>query len=192
MFTSNANVPQELTEAHKSNEYFILYYQFFKHAFGLRHSMVAEEKTFIRAYFDQLPDTKRKKQAFKDYIHRLQNQPEYRVAQIHIERDHIAEVDSKEHLVLQFMDVVLGAMSFRLNDKHKEKPEGQFRRGKKTIAKEKLYKHILMEIRKIRPNFNPGITTGKDGERSNFWNHPYRHWLFIGKNVEVDESYFKK
>lgn len=191
MFTSNALVPRELTEAHKSNEYFLLYYQFFKHAFGLKYSQESEDRTFIRAYFDQLPDTKRKRQDFKDFVHRLQHQAEYRQANIHIERDHIAEIDSKQHLLLQFMDVVLGAISFRLNDKHKEKPAGQRRRGKRTIAKEKLYKHILSEIRKIRPNFNIGMNTSVDGDITNRWHHPYRHWLFEGRNSVIDERFYK-
>ena len=38
-------------------------------------------------------------------------------------------------------------MAFRLNDKHKIKPPGQRTRGKRTIAKERLYKHISQRIR---------------------------------------------
>lgn len=192
MFTSNAQIPKELSDAHKSNEYFILYYQFFKHAFGLKYSAESKGETYIRANFDQLPDTIRRRDIFKDYIQRLQNQEEYRISRIRIEKDHIAEVDSKDHMLLQFMDIVLGSISFRLNDKHKEKPEGKRIRGKKTIAKEKLYKHINAEIRKTRPNFNIGVSTGIDGDYRNRWNHPYRHWLFIGKNSELDESLTKR
>ena len=74
--------------------------------------------------------------------------------------DQIAEVDSHEHSILQAVDVVLGSMQFRLNDFHRAKPPGQARRGKKTIAKEKLYKRISQRIRSIYPNFNIGISTG--------------------------------
>ncbi|MEC5395322.1 hypothetical protein [Bergeyella sp. RCAD1439] len=80
---------------------------------------------------------------------------------------------------MQCLDIVLGSMSFRLNDMHKEKLQGQSRRGKRTIAKEKLYKHINSLIREIRPNFNIGISTGIDGDALNRFSHPYRHWLFI-------------
>lgn len=79
-------------------------------------------------------------------------------------------------------------MQFRLNDKHKRKPKGKWRRGKRTIAKEKLYKLINKRIRKIYSNFNIGITTGIDGDRRNYWNHPYRHWLFIPSNYRQDDS----
>ena len=39
---------------------------------------------------------------------------------------------------MQCLDIVLGAMAFRLNDMHKEKRPDTNRRGKRTIAKEKL------------------------------------------------------
>ena len=193
MFTANANVPSELTNIHKRNEYFLLYYQFFKHGFGLTYSLSNNYNySYIRAYFDQLPDTKRKRLAFKDYIHRLGKLESFQNAKIKLEKDHIAEVDSRNHTLMQCMDIVLGSISFRLNDKHKEKPEGRYRRGKKTIAKEQLYKHILKEIRKIRPNFNIGNSTSIDGNFENRWLHPYRHWVFIGKETEFDHSQTKK
>ncbi len=66
----------------------------------------------------------------------------------------------------------LGAMAFRLNDKHLVKPPGQVRRGKRTIAKEKLYKHILGRIRQLYPNFNIGESTGMQGDRANRWRTP--------------------
>lgn len=37
MFTQNVHVPRGLTEAHVADAYYILYYQFLKHAFGLRY-----------------------------------------------------------------------------------------------------------------------------------------------------------
>ena len=79
-------------------------------------------------------------------------------------------------------------MAFRLNNKHRVKPEGQARRGKKTIAKEKLYKHILGRIREVYANFNIGESTGIQGDPANRWRHPYRHWKLIPKNHERDMS----
>lgn len=91
-----------------------------------------------------------------------------------------------DHDILQCLDVVLGSIQFRLNDKHKEIPLGAKRRGKRTIAKEKLYKHINGRIREIYPGFNIGISTGVKGDKSNRWKHPYRHWLFLPANKKVD------
>jgi hypothetical protein len=88
------------------------------------------------------------------------------------------------------MDIILGSMAFRLNDLHKEKPVGQKQRGKKTIAKEKLYKHILFHIREIYPNFNIGITTSKS-PREKIWILAYRHWKFTPKEFKTDESRYK-
>jgi hypothetical protein len=92
----------------------------------------------------------------------------------------MAEVDSKEHVILQALDVILGSIQFRLNDKHLEKPEGSRVRGKRTIAKERVYKHILAGIRQVsgRKAFNIGISTGMDVGWESRWLDPYRHWLF--------------
>lgn len=54
----------------------------------------------------------------------------------------IAEVDSKNHVILQCIDIALGSMNFKLNNMDKEKMPNSNRCGKRTIAKEKLYKKI--------------------------------------------------
>jgi hypothetical protein len=82
-------------------------------------------------------------------------------------------------------------MSFRLNNKHKAIPGGKRRRGKRTVAKEKLYKHILRQIETIRPHFNIGISTGQNGDPANRWHHPYRHWNFRASEVEYREELTK-
>ena len=79
-------------------------------------------------------------------------------------------------------------MQFRLNDKHLEKPPGANQRGKRTIAKEKLYKHINKRIREIYPNFNVGVNTSDRGEVTNRWKDPYRHWIFKPSGAEIDTS----
>ena len=55
------------------------------------------------------------------------------------------------------MDIILGAMNFKLNNMNKEKLPNSNKRGKRTIAKEKLYKKILENIKDIHPNFNVGF-----------------------------------
>jgi hypothetical protein len=112
------------------------------------------------------------------------------LAGIKIRKQDIAEVDSKKHLLLQVIDVVLGAICFKLNNKHKEIPEGKKRRGKRTRAKEKVYKHINKKIREIRKGFNVGISIGV-ARKEDHWLHPYRHWRFIPSEFEIDETFFK-
>lgn len=179
MFTQNCFTAHNLEPYHREHEYFILYYQFVKHAFGLRYSNATTDPVNVRIYFDRLPDTREKCELFKDYIHRLNLWPEFAKAHIQIRRDQIAEIDSRDHVLLQCLDVVLGAMQFRLNRKHELKPPGASRRAKKTIAKEKLYKHINHWIREIYPGFNIGATTSRHDDWTNLWKQPYRHWVFL-------------
>jgi hypothetical protein len=190
MFTQNAYVPTNLTQVQKDEEYFILYYQFIKHAFGLHYSNDSEDDVYLRLYFDYLPDTVKRRQVFKDFIKGLEKSRPFRLAKIKIRKQDIAEVDSKRHLVLQMLDVVLGSMSFRLNHKHKEIPEGKRRRGKRTVAKEKLYKHINRRIRGIKPGFNVGANTGTPNAEDR-WRHEYRHWVFLPSEYEIDVRLFK-
>jgi hypothetical protein len=68
-------------------------------------------------------------------------------------------------------------MWFRLNDMHLEKISPR-RRGKRTKAKARVYKHINSRIQAIYPRFNIGVSTARTTETS-AWDHPYRHWLFV-------------
>lgn len=191
MFTQQYYRPVGLTKTQRDNAYFLLYYQFIKHAFGLAFSNPGPGSVNLRINFDQLPDTREKCEQFKGYIAGLNHYGQFERAGIRLPREQIAEVDSKNHDLLQCMDVVLGAMQFKLNDKHKEKPEGQWRRGKRTVAKEKLYKHINRRIRQIYPRFNIGVSTATQGDKTNRWRHPYRHWLFMPSNWVTDKSAVK-
>ncbi|EMY8532998.1 TPA: DUF3800 domain-containing protein [Bacillus paranthracis] len=192
MFTHNKNLATNLTKEQRDKEYFLLYYQFFKHAFGFQYSNNTRNSISLYTYFDQLPDTKEKNREFIDYIYKLQYMEEFKKANLFFNsKDDIAEAKSHNHDILQCLDVILGAMEFRLNEKHKAKPEGQRTRGKRTIAKEKLYKFINQNIREIYPNFNIGESTGKSsiGDK---WLHPYRHWKFTPSVGKVDKHYVGK
>lgn len=192
MFTQNCRVPVNLTRQQHEDTFFKLYYQFFKHIFGLQYCNDSNDEVFLKPYFDTLPDKKEKCNLFKEYVLRLQDSEQFKSAKITIRREDIAEVKSHDHVILQCMDVILGSMFFRLNNFHLEKPEGNWKRGKRTIAKEKLYKHILRHIRELYPEFNIGVTTGVAGNNANRWLHPYRHWLFEPKEYEFDYSKAKK
>ena len=180
MFTQNYFSAHRLTTDQRENGFFLLYYQFIKHAFGLRYAGIPGVRTGIRIYFDKLPDTSEKCAAFKGFVTGLNANSGFRRASVHIRPDQLAEVDSKEHVILQALDVILGSIPFRLNDKHKEKPEGSRTRGKRTIAKERVYKRVLEEVRSAYGGkaFNIGISTGANPGLESRWSDPYRHWLF--------------
>lgn len=190
MFRQNSNSPPRYSPEQNENKYFLLYYQFIKNAFGLVHTREADD-ILVRLYLDKIPDSKEKVERFKNYLVNL-NDSHFRNSAVRLDKRQIAEIDSKEHVLAQSVDIVLGSMSFRLNDKHKVKPEGSFRRGKRTIAKEKVYKTVQKEISEVYKNFNIGVSTGVAGDPSNTWVHEYRHWSFVPNGSSHDRSKVKK
>jgi hypothetical protein len=181
MFTDNKIVKPDLREEQLENEYLLLYYQFLKHAFGLRFLNPKDENN-LEIFLDKIPDTKENCKRFKKYLLGLQSLPDFLDANIKILEQQISEVDSKSHVIMQYLDVVLGSMAAKLNKTFLEKSVKTGKRGNRSIAKEKVYKHINKRIRLIYPNFNVGITTGKQSNFENLYHMPYRHWVFIGKN----------
>ena len=190
-FRHNQFVPIGLSMDQKREEYQRLYYQFIKHAFGWEYANNGEKDENVSILLDDMPLSGQKNKDFKDVLFGLNKDKSFKTAHLHLKDEDIAEVDSKKHLPLQVMDLILGAMCFRLNDKQKEKAEGKRVRGKRTIAKEKLYKHINMRIREIMPGFNVGIST-RIRAKEDVWNHPYRHWSFIPKEHERHGELTKK
>lgn len=184
MFRDNNDQPSDIRVTYNSEEkYFKLYYQFIKQAFGFKDIPEDEGDVYVRVYFDKLPDNREKCDKFKEFVRNIPNIGDFSSmrGRFHIRKEDVAEVISHEHVLLQCTDIVLGAMYFRLNDLHKVKPEGSRVRGKRTIAKEKLYNHINLRIREILPYFNIGISTGQRGFDHPDWELPYSHWKFVPK-----------
>lgn len=193
MFTQNTIKAKGLSQRHIDEKYFILYYEFLKHGFGLQDSPRVAGGVDLRIYPDQLPDTAERVQKFRSYLVSLASSTEFRRLSIRVRPENIVDVQSHDHDVLQCLDIVLGAIQFRLNDKHKEKPTGQHRRSKRTVAKERVYNHINARIRAILPHFNIGVSTGDRGVDGCRWHHPYSHWRFVPKqHIVVAGSKRKK
>ena len=174
MFRSMEN--QYVSES-KEDKYFKLYYQFLKHSFGFTHTQGMKPFN-VRIYLDQMPATRERCERFKTFLCNMPQTSDLKDCAIRISREQIAEVRSHDHVLLQCVDIIMGAMQFRLNNHHIEIPEGKHRRGKRTIAKEKLYKTISEEIRSIHPYFNIGVSTGSRNFQNPHWESPYEHWLF--------------
>jgi len=88
---------------------------------------------------------------------------------------------------------LLGSMAFMLNKHNLEIPQGSTQRGKRTIAKEKLFYHILNHIRSLKgyDSFEIWCDTPADSP-FDYWKHPYRHWQFLpsefGQMVHFNKS----
>lgn len=190
MFAQNAFVSDGLTKEHTDNEYNILYYFFLKNAFGLKYSnnMPFKHKVNFSLYLDDLPCSENQKNNLKNSLYRYNHE----LKQNNIEITEIVEIDSKKHVIQQCMDIILGSMNFKLNGFNELKDDETGKRSKRTIAKDKLYKVINSNIREIRKGFNVGVSTGIDGDTTNYWKHLYRHWNFISAYSHFDKSLTKK
>ncbi len=182
MFTKNDKTNTSLLNKYqKDHSYHLLYYQFIKRSFGLQY-LKNNKFNYLEFFLDILPERKDKNDKFKQFILGIANLDEFKSANLIINKDAISEVDSKKHLPLQCLDIILGAIAFQLNKMNAIKSAETGKRGRRTIAKEKVYNIINKNIRDIYPNFNIGITTGKKENLENIWYHPYRHWLFMSDN----------
>ena len=184
MFRNNRDIPSDPKVAQdKDTKYYKLYYQFLKHAFGLMDIPPEAGNVFLRVYLDQLPKSEVENEPFKEYVRKMPDIQDARKVKgrLHIREGSVTEVCSHDHVLLQCADIVLGSMYFRLNNLHKTIPPGKKKRGKRTIAKEKLYKHIHRRIEEILPGFNIGVSTGDRGYDKSAWSIPYSHWKFKPK-----------
>ncbi len=190
MFAQNAYVSDGLTKEHTDNEYNILYYFFLKSAFGLKYSNNSpfRHKINFSMYLDDLPCSEKQKNNLKNSLFRYNHE----LKQNNIEITEIVEIDSKKHVIQQCMDIILGSMNFKLNGFNELKIPETGKKSNRTIAKDKLYKVINKNIRDIRKGFNVGISTGIDGDPTNYWKHLYRHWNFISAYSHFDKSLTKK
>ncbi|MCX8474259.1 MAG: DUF3800 domain-containing protein [Sphingomonas sp.] len=191
MFTQNRNQPI-LDEYQIGNDYFLLYYQFIKHAFGLQHSVPHGFTASATLLLDDVPANAEKFHQFKEYMSSLSTFPKWSRAGFSISYEDITDVDSKKHNVLQALDVILGGIQSRLNEKHTKPIPPAKRRSKRARAKERVYKAIKDRIFTLYPNFNVGVSTAAtEGPQMRF-EHPYRHWLFVPFNAKVDPERTKK
>lgn len=180
MFQRNDQMPSHLGKEQVENRYYLLYYQFIKHAFGIVHHPQANAPVYLRLYFDEIPFPLYQREVFKAHIFSLQRNAKFKQAGIMIRRDDIAEIDSKRHSIQQCVDVILGSISFMLNKKNLEMTEGATERGSRTIAKEKLFMHILELIQDSDGvEFFDISTSTPIRSLDDLWETPYLHWKLI-------------
>jgi hypothetical protein len=173
--------PERLTEYHREFGYYILYYFFLVFGFGLPwHD--GDQPILIEFHPDELPDELSKRSDFTRFLMRchrsarFDNLSEFRIIDV-------GEVTSRDHLILQCVDLIIGAVGAKLNKTLIQKgPSG--RRFERTIVKELLYKHIRQRIGDIdmrergTRHFSVGVNTGTGSDFANRWRHKFRQWNF--------------
>ena len=180
MFQNNKDEQSECDTERPSDRYLRQYYLFIKNAFGLKH-LKSEKPIYLRIYLDRLPNDKEKRIKFRQMLMAMPHTVGFTDSPIIIRNGDVAEIRSHEHAILQCMDIILGSMYFRLNNLHLAIPEGLKQRGKRTVAKESLFNHILENIKEMMPDFDVSETTGgyDDEVPECYWNHSYRHWRIV-------------
>ena len=191
MFTHNQHVPN-LDEYRVGNDYFPLYYQFIKHAFGLRYCVPKGGTASASVLLDDLPSDLKSIAEFKGYLSSLSNFPIWSRAGFSIAYEDITDVDSRKHNIMQGLDIVLGSMSSRLNEKHTRPHPPAKRRTKRARAKSDVYDIIKTRVKRLHPNFNFGVSTSTKGVPRVKFDGAYRHWLFVPSNATHDPSRTKR
>ena len=191
MFTQNRHRPI-LDDYMIGRDYFMLYYQFIKHAFGLQYAVPDGDTASAQLLLDDVPHHPDKFRQFKEYLSGLSTFPKWSAVGMSIRFEDITDVDSKKHNILQALDVILGGMQSRLNEKHTKPQPPARRRSKRAKAKERVYATIRTRIQEIYPNFNVGVNTATPEGPHQRFSHPYRHWLFVPTNAILDPTRTKR
>jgi hypothetical protein len=99
MFRQNTIQSTHLTQEHRDQKFFILYYLFLKQGFGLDCSPIVRGGVRVRIYPDQIPDTKVKLDSFRNFLARMSNRPQLVERRIRVAKEDIIDVVSHDHVI---------------------------------------------------------------------------------------------
>ncbi|MFW6065931.1 MAG: hypothetical protein ACOC9S_03845 [Planctomycetota bacterium] len=191
MFLDKYLRPADVIRKSRRDEYFTLYYTFITRAFGLADAPLDQSDVIVlRLFLDQLPDSGPARTRFRDFLQRIDETRKFAQRQIVIPFDGISEINSKAHRLSQGVDLVIGALGFRMNGCHKITREDG-KRGKRTKAKDRVSKAIQQRLRQFGVK-NIGITTGTYGRPLAIWRDPVRLWKLRPREFALDRRWVKK
>lgn len=168
------------------------YYFFLRFGFSLNY---AKTDIRLRIMFDELPDKKSKNDDFKNHlIKNLNITPNFPVKHfVYLKHEDIQEVDSKKHMILQCVDVIVGLIDYFCNDYISI----NYISSKKEQGRFKVMKFIFDFIQNEFPDFNFFKTTyGLLSKRA--WKLKYAHYLYKPSKLikpkykSSDFTYIKK
>ncbi len=173
MYTPNEEIS---TLPHgKDDAYCKFYYTFLKIGFSIFY---AKEDIVLRIIFDELPECPQKRKKLKESIlYNFKDIANHGENKIIIYKNRIQEANSKEHPILQCIDVITGVIEYYLNQEDNVT-------SKKGQAKLKIFNHIYENyIKYFEPNFSFLKTTG--------YLRCYKAWLAPYKHI-IFKNYIKK
>ena len=148
------------------------YYFFLKYSFALKYT---PSDINLHIIFDELPDKKEKNDEFKKHlIENLNIEPQFPSHHsVSLQLENIQEVDSRKHIILQCVDVIVGLMDFFCNSYISE----NYLTSKKEKGRFKVLQYIFSFIHEQNPMFEILETTpnllSKQG-----WDIKYAHYLY--------------
>lgn len=159
---------------HNLNETFIKFYEvFIKDAFSIFY---AREDLSLRLIFDDLPETKVQCCKFKEHlIKKINTNNKPYANKVFIKSEDIEEVDSKKHIILQCVDVIVGLVDYFINT-----PPKEIKTTKRSQAKFKVWQKIHEFILQMNPNFDLCETT-KFIYSNKGWLDRYKHFVYHKK-----------
>ena len=172
MFSPN----NQLLKISKSqNEtYSKFYHTFIINAFNIFY---AKENIKLRLVFDDLPETKEQCKKFKQcLIKSINHNTKPNTNKAKVNKEAIEEVDSKKHIILQCVDVIVGLVDFALNTTNEE-----IKNSKRALAKYKVWETVLSFIYEINPYFIITETT-RPVYSIKGWKSKYSHFVYHQKN----------
>lgn len=183
-------LPQQIVEAQSEHfqeyGYYILYYFFVTYGFGLKFHDVGDVR--IEFLPDTLPDGPEKRASFRRFLmqahtsNRFADGSDFSIIRV-------SGVGEEHHMLLQCVDVIIGALGFILNDGHVV-ISGDGKNSEWTIQKENFARFIIDRLNGIciaqgrEPYIiNRDTRVGFDSEAAvpikvNNWRFNYRQWLY--------------
>lgn len=172
MFSPNDQLIKNIK--HSEDESFMkFYYAFIINAFNIFY---AKEDFRLRLIFDDLPETKIQCEKFKRLLtKKIELNEKPNTNKVYLKKEDIEEVDSKKHIILQCVDVVVGLIDFILNT-----PLEEISKSKRAIARYKVWQEVYKNILEIDDNFNLLKTTNPVYSHIG-WKGLYRHFVYHQK-----------
>jgi hypothetical protein len=170
---------------------FRIYYQFLKHAFGIKWLPVADfgEVSEIWMRLDD-HSSKQHKQGLANFLTTLPAR--IRRTDLSIS---VVFKSSKTSCRLQIADLLMGAAGSHGNKKHLTRETGQRGMKPRQRVRYELAKYIYDALRKLDADergsaaFNWFETTGHDGDPANRFKHKLRIWKFKPHSYRIDRGW---